>query len=220
MSWNASGDNIGVTGYLIERCSGASCTDFVQIAAPDAVAESAVLADEVQILAISADSGTFALGYGASISALISWDANAATIQTSLQNMQETIGPDTVDTFPPGSVQVIGTNPNFTVTFIGALSGTATSLLTLATNNLLIGSSPGTVDIVRATAGGTVISAQTETYVDIGLTAETSYSYRIRARDESGNLSSYSSVLTATTLPAPVDTTPPSTPSSLTATPV
>ena len=34
LSWGASTDNVGVTGYLIERCSGASCTSFTQIAAP------------------------------------------------------------------------------------------------------------------------------------------------------------------------------------------
>src|SRR5262249_33073756 len=34
LSWTASTDNIGVTGYRIERCQGASCTTFAQIAAP------------------------------------------------------------------------------------------------------------------------------------------------------------------------------------------
>ena len=32
LSWVASTDNVGVTGYLIERCSGAGCTAFAQIA--------------------------------------------------------------------------------------------------------------------------------------------------------------------------------------------
>lgn len=31
ISWSASTDNFAVTGYLIERCTGASCTNFVQI---------------------------------------------------------------------------------------------------------------------------------------------------------------------------------------------
>jgi fibronectin type 3 domain-containing protein len=34
LSWTASTDNVGVTGYLIQRCQGAGCTSFVQIAAP------------------------------------------------------------------------------------------------------------------------------------------------------------------------------------------
>ena len=32
LSWGASTDNVGVTGYLVERCSGTGCTNFAQIA--------------------------------------------------------------------------------------------------------------------------------------------------------------------------------------------
>ncbi|MGH6936281.1 MAG: discoidin domain-containing protein, partial [Methylocella sp.] len=32
LSWTASTDNVGVTGYLVERCQGAGCTSFAQIA--------------------------------------------------------------------------------------------------------------------------------------------------------------------------------------------
>ena len=31
ITWNPSADNIGVTGYLIERCQGAGCSAFAQI---------------------------------------------------------------------------------------------------------------------------------------------------------------------------------------------
>lgn len=31
VSWTASGDSVGVTSYQIERCTGASCTNFLQI---------------------------------------------------------------------------------------------------------------------------------------------------------------------------------------------
>jgi len=34
LSWTAPTDNVGVTGYRVERCSGAGCTNFVQIATP------------------------------------------------------------------------------------------------------------------------------------------------------------------------------------------
>src|ERR1700693_21399 len=34
LSWTASTDNVGVTGYLVERCLGAGCTTFAQIATP------------------------------------------------------------------------------------------------------------------------------------------------------------------------------------------
>lgn len=34
LSWAASTDNIGVTGYKVERCQGSTCTNFAQIAQP------------------------------------------------------------------------------------------------------------------------------------------------------------------------------------------
>jgi fibronectin type 3 domain-containing protein len=34
LSWTASTDNVGVTGYRIERCQDSGCSSFVQIAAP------------------------------------------------------------------------------------------------------------------------------------------------------------------------------------------
>src|SRR5437667_333626 len=33
-TWTASMDNVGVTGYRIERCQGTGCTSFAQVAAP------------------------------------------------------------------------------------------------------------------------------------------------------------------------------------------
>ena len=34
LAWTASTDNVGVTGYLVERCQGAGCSTFAQIATP------------------------------------------------------------------------------------------------------------------------------------------------------------------------------------------
>jgi chitodextrinase len=34
LTWTASTDNVGVTGYLVERCQGSGCTSFAQIATP------------------------------------------------------------------------------------------------------------------------------------------------------------------------------------------
>src|SRR5439155_25534411 len=34
LTWTASTDNVGVTGYRIERCQGGGCTNFAQVAAP------------------------------------------------------------------------------------------------------------------------------------------------------------------------------------------
>jgi len=34
LAWTASTDNVGVTGYMVERCQGAACSNFAQIATP------------------------------------------------------------------------------------------------------------------------------------------------------------------------------------------
>src|SRR5690606_15096989 len=55
------------------------------------------------------------------------------------------------------------------------------------------------------------------TFADSGLTASTTYRYRVRATDAAGNLSGYSAISSATT-DTPPDTTAPSAPSGLGAT--
>ena len=54
-------------------------------------------------------------------------------------------------------------------------------------------------------------------FSNTGLAAGTTYRYRVRAIDAAGNLSGYSSIVTATTLAVP-DTSPPSAPRSRSAT--
>ena len=34
LSWSAATDNVAVTGYRVERCQGAGCSSFVQVATP------------------------------------------------------------------------------------------------------------------------------------------------------------------------------------------
>ena len=40
LSWTASTDNVGVTGYRVERCQGAGCSGFAQVAAPTGTSHS------------------------------------------------------------------------------------------------------------------------------------------------------------------------------------
>jgi chitodextrinase len=76
--------------------------------------------------------------------------------------------------------------------------------------------SGGTVAGYRVYRNGTQIAQIMGTnYTDSGLTDGTTYSYYVRAYDTAGNLSPASSTVSA----MPVDTTPPSVPSSVTASP-
>src|SRR6185503_1546545 len=34
LNWTAATDNVGVTGYLVERCQGVGCSTFTQIGTP------------------------------------------------------------------------------------------------------------------------------------------------------------------------------------------
>jgi Protein of unknown function (DUF4038)/IPT/TIG domain/Putative collagen-binding domain of a collagenase len=40
LTWPTSTDNVGVTGYLVERCQGAGCSNYVQVAAPSGASHS------------------------------------------------------------------------------------------------------------------------------------------------------------------------------------
>ena len=40
LNWTASTDNVGVSGYRVERCQGAGCTNFAQVGTPTATAYS------------------------------------------------------------------------------------------------------------------------------------------------------------------------------------
>ena len=71
----------------------------------------------------------------------------------------------------------------------------------------------------RITRNGTLLTTlgNVTTYQDTGLAAATTYTYRVRALDAAGNVSSLSTAASATTLAVP-DTTAPTTPTGLVAT--
>lgn len=77
------------------------------------------------------------------------------------------------------------------------------------------------VDYYVVYRGSAVIANKVKgtTYTDSGRIPQSSYSYRVRAVDATGNQSSYSNTLNVTT-PARPDTTPPSAPDKVTATAV
>jgi len=193
LTWTASTDNVGVTGYQIDRCVGNGCTTFAQITSVTTASFN--------------DSGLLAgTAYGYRV---------RATDAAGNLSAYSTIA----------YVTTTGTGDKQAPSAPGGLTATASSSSqinlswTASTDNVGVtgyriercsGASCASFTQVGTTTGATTFSST-------GLTGSTSYSFRVRATDAAGNLSSYSNVASASTSAA-TDTTAPSAPGSLTAT--
>ncbi len=193
LSWTASTDNVGVTGYLLERCTGSGCTSFAQIATPTTATYS--------------NTGlTASTSYSYRVRA-----TDAAGNLSGYSNIASVATPAAPDTTPPSAPSNFSATPASTTQI--NLLWTASTDNVGVTGYLLercLGSG--------CTTFSQIASPTVTSYSDTGLTASTSYSYRVRATDAAGNLSAYSNVVNVATLSVP-DTTPPTAPSSLSATP-
>jgi chitodextrinase len=192
LAWTASTDNVGVTGYSVERCSAAGCSSFAQVAAPT----STTFNDTGLTPSTSYSYRVRATDMAGNVSAF----SGTATTSTSA-------APDTT---PPGAP--VG---------LAATAASATQInlsWTASTDN--VGVTGYRVERCQGAACSTfaqIATPTTTTFNDNGLTASTSYSYRVRATDAAANLSTFSPTATASTIASP-DTTPPTAPSNLTAT--
>jgi chitodextrinase len=192
LSWTASTDNAGVTGYKVERCQGASCSNFAQIAAPTTTAFN--------------DTGlTASTSYAYRVRA-----TDAAGKLSSYSTTATASTASAPDTTPPSAPTNLAAN--------AASSSQINLSWTASTDNVSVTG----YKVERCQGAGCSNFAQIATpttvgYSDTGLAASTPYSYRVRATDAAGNLSNYSATATATTQ-APADTTPPTAPATLTAT--
>ncbi|HVT08251.1 MAG TPA: fibronectin type III domain-containing protein, partial [Polyangia bacterium] len=193
LSWTAATDNMAVSSYLIERCQGAGCATFAQVGTSPA--------------AMFADLG---LAQGTSYSYRVRASDAAG-------NLGPYSAPATATTTTSSDVQPPSAPTGLTAT---AMSGTQINLAwTAATDDVAVTA----YRVERCQGSGCTLFTQIglstmATFADTGLAAGVSYSYRVRASDAAGNLGGYSNVATATTSMA--DTTPPSAPSNLAATPV
>ncbi|MFL5306458.1 MAG: fibronectin type III domain-containing protein [Polyangia bacterium] len=193
LSWTAATDNTAVTSYLVERCQGAACTSFAQVGTSPA----AMFAD-----------------LGLSQGTAYSYRVRASDAAGNLGRYSSVA---TATTTTSTDVQPPSAPAGLTAT---ATSGTQINLAwTAATDDVgVTGYRVERCQGAACTAFTQLAVATAVTFSDTGLAAGVSYSYRVRASDAAGNLGGYSNVATATTLTA--DTTPPTAPSNVVATPV
>jgi chitodextrinase len=181
LSWSASTDNVGVTGYRVFR-NGALLLSLANVTSYQ---DNGLGAGTTYVYTVRAfDAAGNTSGHSTAVSATTS----AA-----------------LDTTPPTTPS--GLTANAVTTSQVNLSWTA------STDNDAV------ADYRVYRNGALIANVTTTSYQDTNLSASTTYSYNVDARDESANVSGLSAAAVATTPSAP-DTTAPSRPTGLVATAV
>ena len=173
LSWTASTDNVGVTGYRIERCQGSGCATFSQVGTP---------------------AGTSFSDTGLAASTLYVYRVRATDAAGNLSAYSSTSSATTsasADTTPPSAPTGLSASGGATVTNLS---------WTTSTDNVgVTGYKVERCQGVSCTTFAQIGTPSGASYSDSGLTAATSYSYRVRATDAANNLSGYSNTATITT---------------------
>jgi chitodextrinase len=186
LTWPAATDNVAVTGYFLERCAGVGCTVFAQVGA----------------LLTATSSNDTGLSSGTSYSYRVrATDAAGNIGPYSPTASATTSAPDTTAPTAPGTpVPAVISNTQINLTWPAATDN-------VAVTGYFLERCAGAGCTAFAQVGALLTTTSSN---DTGLTAGTSYSYRVRATDAAGNIGPYSPTSSATTL-AP-DTTPPTAP--------
>jgi chitodextrinase len=174
LSWTASTDNVGVTGYQVQRCSGAACSNFANVGS-------------VVATTTFSDTGlTPSTSYAYRVSARdaagnVSSFSNISTVST------------TADTTPP--------SPPTNLMATAASSTQINLSWTASTDNVgvtgyQIQRCQGAGCSNFANLGAPVT---TTTFNDTTAMSATSYSYRVSAKDAAGNVSPFSNTASAST---------------------
>jgi chitodextrinase len=176
LGWSASSDNVGVTGYRIERCQGAGCSNFAQVAAP---------------------AGTAYSDGGLTAETNYTYRVRAADAAGNLSGYSVTAGattqPSGSDSDPPSAPGTL-TATVASGTQINLAWGAATDNVGVAGYRVERCEGAGCTAFTKF---GTLIT--TTSFDDSGLNTNTSYSYIVRAQDAAGNLGAYSNVASAVT---------------------
>lgn len=184
VSWTASTDPIvagqttsGVSNYIVERCQSSGCSNFTQVGTPTA--------------SPFVDSGL-------TPNTFYNYHVRAIDGSGNLSGWSNVVGAttQTPDTTPPSTPSSLSAS---------ASSSSQIDLTwTASTDNIAVTSY--TVERCSGTSCANFTQVGTPTsnsYSDTGLSATTTYRYRVRAVDGAGNNSSYSNIASATTPAAP-----------------
>jgi len=190
VAWTSASDNVGVTGYRVERCQGSGCSNFAQVATTTTALtynNTGLANGATYSYRIRATDAAGNLGPYSAIATASTFDTQAPTAP----------GSPSSSAISSSQIRVTWTastdNGGVTVYRIERCQGNNCN------NFAEVGTSSST------------------NFDSSGLTSSTTYRHRVRAADAAGNFSSYSATVSATTFSGP-DTQPPSTPSSLSAT--
>ena len=168
LSWTASTDNVGVTGYRVERCQGAGCSNFSQIATPTSASYN--------------DTGLTA-------STSYSYRVRATDAANNLSNYSNT-----------ASATTLASSANISVT-ISPKRGGLTTTQTLSVNATVTGDSSNLGVTWSATGGGSFSSASSASGTPVTYTAPgTAGSVTITATSKADVTKSASATLGVTNL--------------------
>ena len=152
LSWTASTDNVGVTGYLLERCQGAGCSNFAQIATPTTTTYSDI--------GLGAGSYSYRVRATDAAGNLSSYSKIASgTVSTSL-----TITPTTATLTFTRTQQFTVSNGSVTWSVDGVAGG-STSLGTITTSGLYTPPNVAGTHTVTATTSDQSQSASATVYI-------------------------------------------------------
>jgi YD repeat-containing protein len=171
VSWTASTDNVAVTGYLVERCTGASCSNFVQVGTPASSSFSNTLLSDVTTYRYQVraqDAVPNISGYS-SIASATTPDGTAPSTPTGLS--ATAIAYNQINLTWTASTDNVAVTGYRVERCAGAGCSNFVQIATPATNS----------------------------HNDTPVSGSASYRYRVRANDAVPNLSGYSSIANVTT---------------------
>ena len=179
LSWGASTDNVGVTGYQIERCQNANCTNFAQIATSTTTS--------YKDTTVSASSSYSYRVRATDAAGNLSPYSNTLSVTTPT--------PDTTPPTQPGALTASVPSSSEVDLSWGASTdnvGVTAYLIERCTGpgcGKPVNGQPSPNFKQIATVAGTSI-----TFKDTTVTSSTTYSYHVRATDAAGNFSPYTNV--------------------------